>query len=358
MIENKQAKYKFFKDIGMEKLVESEWEVDWNRFEPMYQEYHPQIVTSFEAEVKEFWGKEWKCNTEIGRLRMVMMHRPGEEIKSVTPPYGKWRCLDKPDLKKMIEDHERLVEAYRTEGVEVIIRKPETRELPRLVKSIYTEDPSFPAVRGMIVGRMFDTLRRGEELYTYQTLAETGCPVVGIVHGRGMVEGGGLNWLDEKHLTITVHYPRLNTGDRAVTRANEDGARQVEQIVKEQDPEVDVRIGPGYGGGGLWLWPIDKHTSVCDPRGMDEDFVKWLKGELKWSFLVPPRELSYLSVSGVALKPGKIIKPTGTPNGTKWLETQGIEVVEVDVSSLVAPRNSGTIQCLTRELIRDPEPND
>ena len=343
----------------MEKLLEDGWNAKWDRLERMYETHHPQVPTRFEEEVKKFWGKDWKSNTEIGRLRVVMMHRPGEEISSIKPPYEEWRWLGKPNVKQMVQEHERLVQAYRDEGVEVVIRKPERRENARLVKSIYTEDPSFPAVRGMIIGRMYDDLRRGEEFYTYQTLAEIGCPVVGIIHGAGMVEGGGVNWLDEKHLSIVVHHDRPNTCEPIVTDANEEGAKQVERIVKEQDPEVDVRIGPGYGGwGSLWLWPIDKHTSVSDPKYLDETFVKWLKAEMNWTFLIPPHELSFLSVSGIVLRPGKIIKPTGTPKGSKWLERQGIEVVEVDVTSLVAPENSGTIQCLTRELIRDPEPKD
>jgi N-dimethylarginine dimethylaminohydrolase len=338
------------------KIVEDEWDSNDRRLDRMYQAHHPQVTTAFEEEIKQYWGRDWKCNTEIGRLRMVMMHRPGEEIKNITPPYEKWRWLEAPNLDEMMQDHERLVRAYEDEGVEVVIRKPETNRPARLVKSIYTEDPSFPAVRGMIILRMFDTLRRGEERYTYQTYAEIGCPIVGMIHGKGMIEGGGLNWLDEKHLSVTVHYPRANTGTAEVVGANDAGAKQLERIVKEQDPEVDVKIGPGYGGAEIWLWPIDKHTSVSDPRHMDQNFVRWLKTDLEWEFLVPPNDLSFLAVSGIVLRPGKIIKPTGTPKGTKWLEGHGIEVVEVDVPSLVIPRNSGTIQCLTREIIRDPEP--
>lgn len=343
-------------------VSEDEWNSHDRRLDQMYQAHYPQIATTFEEEIKQYWGRDWKCNTEIGRLRMVMLHRPGEEIKNIAPPYEKWRWLEAPNLDEMIQDHERLVRAYEDEGVEVVIRKPETNRPARLVKSIYTEDPSYPAVRGMMILRMFDALRRGEEFYTYQTYAEIGCPIVGMIHGKGMIEGGALNWLDEKHLAVTVHYPRANTGTARVVSANDDGARQIERIVKEQDPEVDVKISPGYGGGGIWLWPIDRHTSVSDPRIMDENFVKWLKTELEWEFLVPPNDVRttlrrpYLAVSGIVLRPGKIIKPTGTPKGTKWLESQGIEVVEVDVPSLVMPRNSGTIQCLTREIIRDPEP--
>ena len=345
-------------DNALEKEVEDEWKTNWDELDRMYNSDHPQIPTRFEEEVKEFWGREWKSNTEIGRLRLVMMHRPGDEIKSIKPPYSKWRWLEKPNLEEMIEDHERLVKAYKDEGVEVVIRKPESCTPARLVKGIYTEDPCFPAVRGVIIGRMYDALRRGEELYTYQTLAEIGCPVVGIVHGIGMVEGGGVNWLDEKHLSVTVHHDRLNTCEPTVVAANEEGFKQVARIVKEQDSEVDVGMGPGYGRWGSTMWPIDKHTSVSDPRLIEPNYAKWLKAEMNWTFLTPPRELSYYALHGIVLKPGKLIKPTGTPKGTKWLESQGIEVLEVDVSSLVAPRNTGSIQCLTRELIRDSEPKD
>ena len=36
------------------------------------------------AEEQRFgWGRSWGCNSDIGRLRMVLMHRPGEEMRVV-----------------------------------------------------------------------------------------------------------------------------------------------------------------------------------------------------------------------------------------------------------------------------------
>jgi len=40
------------------------------------------------------------------------------------------------------------------------------------------------------------------------------------------------------------------------------------------------------------------------------------------------------------------------------LESIGVEVVDVECSSLVRPRNSGSIHCCAGSLIRDPEPAD
>lgn len=58
------------------------------------------------------------------------------------------------------------------------------------------------------------------------------------------------------------------------------------------------------------------------------------------------------------MEPMKILVPSGAPKGTKWLEKQGVEVIEVDIPSLVGPRNSGSIHCAAGSLIRDPEPKD
>ena len=49
--------------------------------------------------------------------------------------------------------------------------------------------------------------------------------------------------------------------------------------------------------------------------------------------------------TGVVLEPRKILVPTGNPKATKWLEGMGVEVVEVEVGTLVRPRNSGSIKC-------------
>jgi N-dimethylarginine dimethylaminohydrolase len=217
---------------------------------------------------------------------------------------------------------------------------------------------------------MYDNIRKGEEAPTYQTLAEIGCPVVSMIMGNGMVEGGTIAWLDEKHLIIAVHTPRANTREPQVMRANEFGHMQFARIVKLQDPEVDVRILPGYGGRlgilNLGYAMIDRHTSVQDPKYLDPYLVDWMKAEMDWKFVVPPDEVcrSYSWTAdrkigpdtGVVLEPMKVLVPTGNPKATKWLESIGVEVVEVECSSLVLPRNSGLIHCAAGSLIRDPEP--
>ena len=148
-------------------------------------------------------------------------------------------------------------------------------------------------------------------------------------------------------------------------RANEFGHNQFAQIVKWQDPEVDIRICPGYGGGfGLTHYLlIDKHTTIQDPKWLDPHLVEWMKAEMDWEFIPPPEEFVFSDKNGttlgpeigVLLEPMKILVPAGRPKERKWFESLGVKVVEVECSSLVWPRATGTIHCCTGSLIRDPE---
>ena len=45
--------------------------------------YHPQVLSDFGDEMDKVWGKKWKANTNVGKLRMVLLHRPGPEFETV-----------------------------------------------------------------------------------------------------------------------------------------------------------------------------------------------------------------------------------------------------------------------------------
>ncbi len=342
-----------------------------------YMKYHPQVLSEFEEELPQYWGKKWKANTTIGKLRTVLLHRPGKEFLSVGTPtpwsphssdLSAWRMSWKPtDLKELVHDHETLAKAYRAEGVEVVVRKPDPYDPPYTVKSIYTDDVCHPVVYGQVILRMYDNIRKGEELPTYQTLAEIGCPVVGMITGNGMAEGGNIGWHDEKHVLIAVHYPRDNTSDPKVWRANDWGNQQLKNIIQNQDPEVDVRILTGWGHRPqlTHYCMVDRHTSIADPKWLDPFLLKWLESEMNWRFIVPPKEICRIDQgtpvgpeTGVVLEPMKIMVPAGEPKATKWLESVGVEVIEVDIPTLVWPRNSGSIHCAAGSLRRDPESKD
>jgi N-dimethylarginine dimethylaminohydrolase len=342
-----------------------------------YNRLHPQVLSDFEEEMPKYWGKKWKANTTIGKLRTVLLHKPGKEFLQVGeatpwPPYesslAAWRMTERPNLDELVRDHQNLADALIDEGIEVIIRKPDPYNPPYQVKAIYCDDVAHATVYGHVILRMYDYIRKGEEVPTFHTLAEHNIPVVGMIFGIGMAEGGPCGWLDEKHAIIEVHYPRGNTKQPEIMRANEWGQTQYANIIKAQDPEVDIRMGPGYGTrkGTIHYSMIDKHTSVGEEKFYDPYLTEWMKAEMNWKFIKPPDELISIDTRGfakgpdcgVVLEPGKIITSDQYPKATKWFESIGVEVIEVKIDSLIRPRNSGSIHCLVGSLRRDPEPKN
>ena len=59
--------------------------------------------------------------SEIGKLNKVLLHRPGEELESLTPATLERLLFDDiPYLKVAQEEHDRFAEVLRENGVEVI----------------------------------------------------------------------------------------------------------------------------------------------------------------------------------------------------------------------------------------------
>ncbi len=59
-------------------------------------------------------------NSEIGKLKAVILHRPGGELERLTPEYLEEMLFDDiPWLKKMIEEHDGFAETLRSRGAEI-----------------------------------------------------------------------------------------------------------------------------------------------------------------------------------------------------------------------------------------------
>ncbi len=319
-------------------------------FGNIYAQYHPPLTARFEEDLEEYWGRRWGVSTEVGRLRSVLVHRPGREILSIQEPLARWRYTEKPDFDVMERDFERFKHVLEDQGIEVVVRRPEENTPPRLVKSMYVRDPSFTVIGGVIIGRMYDALRRGEELPTMKTYAEIGCPILHTLHGAATMEGGSVVWLDPKHLAIGITY-----------RGNEEGARQIKEVVTAADPDVDVRFVPVKHESGHLDVPItmvNVKTAVVDKRCLPPSFIEYLQKEAKIE-IVEKKPGTYVEGT-LVLEPGKVLFDAGNEiekkRGYALLKDLGLEVIPVELNTLSFPRNSGTLHCLTMPLVRDQEP--
>ncbi len=127
---------------------------------------HAEPAFETKTEQTEIWGQNWGCDNDVGRLRKVLMHRPGaemaiidrskrlEELGSFGDREGEswyWRGDHIPEVEELQEQHDALTAALRAEGVEVILLN---RCAPGRHKAIYTRDSAIAVRGGAIVTRL------------------------------------------------------------------------------------------------------------------------------------------------------------------------------------------------------------
>ncbi len=302
----------------------------------------------------EIWGESWGCDNDVGRLRKVLMHRPGDELDIIDPSmrlehlgsYGDaegqtwyWRGDVIPSLETQQAEHDALVETLRGEGVEVVYLK---RCAPGRHKSIYTRDSCIAVKGGAIVTRLGPKVRRGEEAPVSETLAAIGMPILRTIHGTGLMEGGSFVWLN----------PRTAVIGRS-SRVNEEGTRQVEEVLNAQGVEL-LRVDlTGYRlhiDGALVM--IDVDTAIINPTQLPFWFLEELRRLNIRTVEIHPDDTSG-AVNCLAVRPGRVVMQAGlSPRTAETLDKLGIEIVPVGYENVFL--GGGGIHCSTSPLQRDP----
>jgi len=189
--------------------------------------FGPEPDPAFEdgGRMERIWGRDWGCDSDVGRLRVVLMHRPGDEFNVIDRgkrieeigSFGDletgwyWQSEEIPDLAEMQAQHDALADLLRSEGVEVIYLEGVAGGR---FKSVFTRDSSFTVKGGAIVARLAPRMRHGEERPVTQTLAKMGMPILRTINGTGMIEGGSFAWLDSR-TAVVGRGIRIN--DEAIT---------------------------------------------------------------------------------------------------------------------------------------------
>ena len=303
---------------------------------------------------EEVWGRRWGCDNDVGTLRMVLMHRPGDEMAIVDPAkrlehlgsFGDaegqtwyWRGDSITPLEVQQAQHDGLADALRREGVEVVYL---TRCAPGRHKSIYTRDSCIGVKGGAIVTRLGPIVRRGEEAPVTETLARVGMPILRTIHGTGLMEGGSFVWLN----------PRTAVIGRS-SRVNEEGTRQVEEVLNAQGVEL-LRVDlTGYRlhiDGALVM--IDVDTAIINPTQLPFWFLGKLQELGIRTIEVHPDDPSGV-VNCIAVRPGRVLMQAGaSPRTADALDRLGIAIVPVEYEGVF--QGGGGIHCSTSPLIRDP----
>ena len=305
-------------------------------------------------ELERHWGRAWGVNNDVGRIRSILMHRPGPEMNIVDASkridsIGSFGDLEKgwyfqsdtlPPVVTMQAQHDSLVAALKARGIEVHF--VDGVDGGRL-KSCYTRDPLIMVNGGAIVCRMGARIRRGEELAITRTLARLGIPILRTLSGTALMEGGSFAWINSKTAVIGCGI-----------RVNREGAGQVAEVLKRQGVELLAIDLVGYDihiDGSFQM--IDHDLALVDPFGLPFSFLEKLK-ELKIRTVeITPADNKWI-VNSLAVAPGELIMPEGATNRTlDLLASHNVSWNIIDYAAMQL--NGGGIHCSTTPLIRDPE---
>ena len=296
----------------------------------------------FSAEMKELWG-DWYCDSEVGTLRSVLMHRPGAEIDGVNAEnYSQYRFRGAINAEIARKEQDALADIYRSHGVEVHYVEGQRTDKPN---AMFMRDLLFTTPEGAIVCRPAFAARRGEEKAVATTLAKLGVPIIKTINGDGYFEGACAMWVDRETVVLGTS-----------SRANESGVRQVENelrnigvtnVIKTQIPFGSIHLD-GY------MNMVDKDKCLVFPWHLAYDCAKALMD--RGITLIEATDIHEIkqgmALNVVALSPGKIVMPGGNPNTKRVLEEAGVEVIEADLTELM--NGWGAIHCTTAFLRRDP----
>ena len=97
------------------------------------------------------------ADSEVGRLRTVMLHRPGPELKRLTPRNNDSLLFDGiPWVSRAQDEHDAFASALRDRGVEVLY-----------LVDLLTEALDDVAARDQAIGQVTSSLRLGDTLRAY-----------------------------------------------------------------------------------------------------------------------------------------------------------------------------------------------
>ncbi|PSR32678.1 MAG: amidinotransferase [Sulfobacillus benefaciens] len=297
--------------------------------------------TPFSVDMPQLWG-EWYCDSEVGTLRAVLMHRPGPELDLISPASYHDYLFDAPiDHGRFRDQCDHLLAVYEEHGVAVHLVENQRQDRPN---ALYVRDLVTMTPEGAIIARPAIRQRRGEERAVMQTLANLGVPIIKTVNGNGIFEGSNVMWLDR-------HTCLLGTS----SRTNAAGANQVEEELHNLGVSQILRVSVPYGQIHIdgFISLVDYHKAVISPWLISWDLRRQLL-DLGFTLIEDTNldEVGRLGTNFVALQPGQVIMPEGFPETRALLESSGVEVIPIEFDEVL--RGGGAVHCMTAFLKRDP----
>ncbi|MBS7637451.1 hypothetical protein KEJ49_00955 [Candidatus Bathyarchaeota archaeon] len=305
---------------------------------------------------------EFGAQTEYGRLRRVLMHRPSEELRRITPSNrDAYLFRDVVYWRMFQREHDAFTEALRGEGVEVILLEDllEGRDgeiAARLPNLVYTRDVCSVTYLGALVLRMAYQARYPEPLLVGKAMERLGIPIALRVAPPGTVEGGDFVYLDRETLMVGFGTRTNEVGLEMVKRTLL--GKAVKRLLAVPLPSFRVHLD----GGLMILSPdlalIHKPSLEMYPAylysedGVElifvEDYLRERGIELIYA---DDAEVRQFGTNIVGIGGGKCVSYEWNERIIAELEERGLDVIRIPGSQLSL--GGGGPHCMTCPILRD-----
>jgi arginine deiminase len=164
------------------------------------------------------------AQTEYGKLKKVLMHRPTEENRRITPGNkDAYLFRDVVYWKEFQREHDVFSDLLRDEGVEVVmltdlLDEEQAGIAETLPNMVYTRDVCMVSKLGAHCLRMTYAARQVEPFLVEKAMERLGVPVAQRITPPALVEGGDFVWLNGE--TVMMGF---------ITRSNEAGVNMVRE---------------------------------------------------------------------------------------------------------------------------------
>jgi arginine deiminase len=305
-------------------------------------------------------GGDYGCD-HFGRLRRVLLHRPGEALRVITEAnYRDWLFDEVPDVTRFNDEHDRYAELLESVSVEVVQLADcvvQNRDLmERLPNLTYLHDVAVISRVGAVLSSMAWDGRSGEEIVVREALERLGVPIFTDFRASDDAFEGCLLLSPETVLVANTERHRRATIDKFIPRALE----VFKEVIYADIPQSRRYMHPDTVFNrvtrdlALVYLPAFTATRLCTRGGCKAiDLVSHMAKKGVELVSVSEDEQRRLACSFVPLEPGVILHyDTALDRQTQLLlNSKGVELVLFHPQALVA--GGGSLRCLTLMLHRD-----
>jgi arginine deiminase len=305
---------------------------------------------------------EYGAQTEYGKLRKVLMHRPTEELKRITPGNkDAYLFRDVVYWKEFQREHDAFTDILRGEGVEVhlvgnLLEEGDRLVAERLPNLVYTRDVISINGLGAMVLRMTYQPRYPEPLLAGNAVERLGVPIALRVAPPGMVEGGDFVYLDEERVMMGFG-TRSNEAGVGMVRERMLG-KAVKEFVAVPLPSFRVHLDGAlmvmapdlalFHRASLGLFP----SYVYDEDGVRLQFLEDYLGEKGVELVyADDTEVRMFGTNIVGLGGGKCISYEWNERIMGILGDRGFDVIGIPGSQLSI--GGGGPHCMTAPVLRE-----